>query len=181
MALRRILIACLVASLPACGQDPVHSHLVDSLGGEAPGVPEGPLHRPGQPCVACHGHLGPADTIFSLAGTIYQDATMTSKVLPDATVHFEDLNGKTYDTAVNCAGNFFVMDDDYHPAWPVWVTIGYGFFGGMQFTHPMTSPVYREASCAMCHVDNGNTSNISDTVPHVYLSDQPLPVPPNSP
>jgi hypothetical protein len=177
MGPRRVFLVCLVALLAACNPDPVHSHLVDSLGGEAPGVPEGPLHRAGQPCGACHGELGPADTVFSLAGTVYQDATEGSKPLPDAKVHFEDSNGKTYETGVNCAGNFFVMDADYHPAFPVWVKIMYGSFQGMPVTQPMESPIYREASCAMCHVDTGNNK----TVAHVYLTDQPLPVPPNSP
>jgi hypothetical protein len=177
MAPRRILFACLVAVLPACGSDPVHSHLVDSLGGEAPGVPKGPLHRPGQPCGACHGNLGPADSIFSLAGTIYQDATPMSKPLADAKIQFVDSNGKTFETAANCVGNFFVMDDDYHPAWPVWVNLVYGIVGGMPYSKPMESPIYREASCAMCHVGSGS----GDTVTKVYLTDMPLPVPPHSP
>jgi hypothetical protein len=111
--LRFALVGALVC-LPCCSSDPVESRLIDSLGGETPGVPKGPLHRPGQPCVACHQENGAADTVFSLAGTVYVDATTKPpKPLPDARIHFIDASGKTYDTGANCAGNFFVMADDY--------------------------------------------------------------------
>jgi hypothetical protein len=55
----------------------------------------------------------------------------------------------------------------------VGVSIQFGPFMGM-FAKSMESPIYREGSCAMCHVGAGD----SDTVSHVYLSDVPLPVPP---
>jgi hypothetical protein len=66
------------------------------------------------------------------------------------------------------------MKADYEPAFPVGVTIQFGSFMGMPFTKSMESPIYREGSCAMCHVGKGD----SRTVSQVYLSEAPLPVPP---
>ena len=166
-----IALAALVL-LPACSSDPVRSRLIDSLGGEESGVAKGPLHRPGQPCIACHGSNGPADTEFSLAGTVYQDET-SKKALPDARVHLIDANGKLYDTATNCAGNFFVMNADYHPAYPVWVKVFFGTSDGQPVSQEMGSPIYREGSCATCHGDPAGT----EAVGHVYLSPAPLAIP----
>ena len=67
---RKNLLLIAAGAVFACG-DPTHDRAVEVLGGEAPGVPEGPLHRPGQPCVTCHGDSGPASGEFSLAGTVY--------------------------------------------------------------------------------------------------------------
>jgi len=176
MSLLRVALVALVVWLPSCGSDPVKSHLIESLGGETPGIPKGPLHRAGQPCVACHQESGPADTVFSLAGTVYVDATTMPppKPLPDARIHFIDASGKTYDTGANCAGNFFVMDADYHPNWPVWTSVIFGTAGGQPVEVPMESPIYREGSCAMCHQDD----DLTEHVLHVYFAPSPLPVPP---
>jgi hypothetical protein len=171
---RSIVLAILVALLPACS-DPVQSHLVDSLGGETPGVPKGPLHRPGQPCLACHGHYGPADTEFSLAGTVYQDLTSQTPLV-DAIVHLVDSNKTEFKAGVNCAGNFFVLKDDFNPTFPVGASIQYGTIMGMPYIKSMDSPIYREGSCAICHAGDGN----SYTTAHIYLSDVPLPVPPST-
>lgn len=175
MSLRRLGLVALVVCLPSCSSDPVKSHLIESLGGEAPGVPEGPLHRAGQPCVACHQESGPADTVFSLAGTVYQDPTST-KPLPDARIHFIDASGKTYDTGANCAGNFFVMAADYSPSWPVWTSVIFGVADGQPVEVPMESPIYREGSCAMCHQDGDPIEHVV----HVYFAPAQLPVPPPS-
>jgi len=94
------LVACVaIGALSACA-DPVQSHQVDALGGEQPSIPEGPLHRAGQPCVTCHGEHGPADTEFRFAGTVYQDAIGKVPV-PDAKVTFIDSKGKTHETGTN--------------------------------------------------------------------------------
>jgi hypothetical protein len=162
-----------VLALSACA-DPVHSHQVDALGGEQPGVPEGPLHRPGQPCVTCHGDYGPADSEFSFAGTVYQDAVGTQP-LPDVRVTLIDSSGKTHETGTNCAGNFFVIKSDYQPVYPVWTTIFFGTQGGQPIPKEMSSPIYREGSCATCHSDPAS----ADATGHVYLSEDPLPLPPS--
>ena len=45
------------SALAAC-VDESHELQVQALGAEVPGVPMGPLHRPGQPCLVCHGDQG---------------------------------------------------------------------------------------------------------------------------
>ncbi|HEX3594335.1 MAG TPA: hypothetical protein VHU80_04515 [Polyangiaceae bacterium] len=161
-------------ALGACSSDPIHSRQVDGLGGETSGVHEGPLHRPGQPCLACHGTAGPADTEFALAGTVYQDpASMLP--LPDARVHLIDEDGKTYDAATNCAGNFFIMNTDYRPTYPVWVKVFFGTAGGQPVFAKMGSPIYRDGSCATCHGDPPGP----EAVGHVYWSPDPIAIPPS--
>jgi hypothetical protein len=133
-------LSCVVG----CG-DPQRSHAIDALGGEQTGVPPGPLHRPGQPCGACHSGAGPGGLEFSLAGTVYQSPTSTTPLV-DAVVFFEDGAGRQFQTATNCAGNFFVVPDDFEPAWPVFTKV---LFAGLET--PMSTPIYRANSCTTCH------------------------------
>ena len=169
-----LVVAALLVAPAGCSSDPGHAHLVDSLGGEAPGVPKGPLHRPGQPCGVCHGTLGPANSEFVFAGTIYQDP-MSGKPLPDARIQLVDSKGTSFDAGANCAGNFFVRNTDYRPAFPVWVNVFYGLAGGMPYPATMTSGIYREASCASCHTDNAGTESAGP----VFLASSPIPIPPS--
>jgi len=166
----------------ACGTDPVRDNAIDKLGGEKPGVPAGPLHRPGQPCVLCHDGNGPGSMVLAFGGTVYQFA---DKPIPmvGAIVHFRDSAGGEYRTATNCAGNFFVADGDYTPAWPVFVKVEFATTvqtpGGLQplLLHPtMTSPIYdtdgstvsglRDRSCANCHSDPPAATSVG----HIYLA-----------
>jgi hypothetical protein len=175
-----LFVLSAVAALSACS-DPVHKHQVDALGGEQPGVPAGPLHRPGQPCLACHGEYGPANSEFAFAGTIYADSI--GKIpLPDAKVTFVDVKGNMHETGANCVGNFFIMKGDYKPEPPVWTTVIFGTMPGMMMedvpiSKDMTSPIYREGSCATCHADPPGV----DAVGHVFLNEDPIPNLPESP
>lgn len=161
----------------ACG-DPVHDDLVKALGPEDAKVPMGPLHRPGQPCMACHGGRGPAKASFSMAGTVF--------TLPDTTVGlsgvvvtlrdsvaFADPNGKGFAATTNAAGNFFIHADELTPAYPVHVAL----------THPgapkssgktMFSHVGRDGSCASCHHDPKGTESPG----HIYFADDATGLPP---
>ena len=158
-----------VAALSACS-DPVHQHQVDALGGEQPGVPEGPLHRPGQPCNVCHGDYGPADLQFAFSGTVYvsiwEKDHPEGVALPDAKVKVFDVKGKAYETGTNCAGNFFILKSDYEPTWPVWTSIFYGMMGGQPIEQKMSSPIQREGSCATCHADPPSV----EAVGRLYMS-----------
>jgi hypothetical protein len=171
----RVFVRCLLAllALSACS-DPVRSHLIDSLGGEAAGVPEGPDHRPGQPCVACHGGDGPADAVFSFGGTVYQDQ-IGAVPAPDVIVRITDDKGKVHDTGTNCVGNFFVRETDFKPNFPVGVKLVFGVKDGQPLSVHMGSPIYREGSCEACHFDPAGT----DTYGHVYLATMPLGLPPS--
>jgi hypothetical protein len=162
------------ASIAGCG-DPARDKVVDSLGPEADGVPKGPLHRAGQPCLACHDGSRGDVVEFSLAGTIYAyDSTSspTSPALPSTIVQIIDANGSENDVASNCAGNFFIQRKDWDPAFPVWVRVYNG-----DSSAQMTSAVYRDGSCGSCHTDAIGPSSPG----RVYvLSDPSVPLPPTS-
>jgi hypothetical protein len=129
----------------ACG-NPIHDDAVDSLGSEAPGVPAGPYHRPGQPCAVCHSPEGPANSVFTLAGTVYQYPD-SPEPLQNAIVRAVDSSGRHAFTGTNCVGNFWFQEADFDPVWPVWVAVYYGDPNG----NVMHSPIYRNRSCAKCH------------------------------
>jgi hypothetical protein len=130
---------------PSACMDPVHDDAVDKLGGEAPGVPQGPLHRAGQPCVTCHGGEGPADSEFSLAGTVYL-LSYQDTVAPGATVLIEDSTGVAATVGTNQAGSFWVNASEWRPKFPLQVSIIYG-----NLTKQMPVQIGRAGSCADCH------------------------------
>ena len=86
---------------PGCaGVDPFGDPVLDAeraaLGPEEPNVPEGPLHRPGQPCAVCHRDGG-EDPVFAFAGTVYRDP-VEKVAVADAMVVLTDAAGKTFMT-----------------------------------------------------------------------------------
>jgi hypothetical protein len=131
--------------------DPVRSNEVATLGGEAPGVPHGPLHRPGQPCLLCHGN-------FSVAGTVFVDPTNRNPAA-GVTVNLTDSQGHVFSDTTNAAGNFFVRPAQFTPVYPMKVALQYD---GM--TVNMTADVGRDGACAMCHSDPVTPSSPG----HVY-------------
>lgn len=159
MVSRRIASAlCAGASLVAGCADPVLQEQIDALGPETPGVPEGPLHRPGQPCVTCHREGSIAEP-FSVAGTIYQYED-EAVPLRDALVTLRDSEGRGHVTATNCVGNFFVLPGDFRPAYPISVSVAFG-----DSEARMTSLIYREGSCAQCHAEPAGAQSVG----HVYF------------
>ena len=145
---------------PDLSLDPLHRAQVEALGPEAPGVPAGPLHRPGQPCAVCHGVDGVAQPqIF--AGTVYRDPVETVAVA-DAAVALIDSAGNTFMTTTNCVGNFYVKGSEYQPIPPTWVSVQLG-----EFPWKMASPIHREASCALCHADPVGPSSAG----HIFVTD----------
>ena len=156
--MKRLLSLLGCVAMAAC-QDPVRERLLDELGDEDPAVPVGPLHRPGQPCLACHGPEGDAEPRFSFGGTVYQTPG-SLEPLHDARVRFIDSNGEQYAVTSNCAGNFYSGADNFKPAWPVWMKVEFG-----EWTAEMVSPSSREGSCAACHGDPASPSSVG----HVYL------------
>jgi hypothetical protein len=122
LVLLAALVALLALVLPGCS-DPNHAAEVNALGPEAPGVSPGPTHRPGQPCLTCHGGDGPGGQTFVTAGTIYVNQYMagTTDYAPvvNGTVHLVDANGSTFDSQTNTVGNFFVTTDQWNPTFPL--------------------------------------------------------------
>ena len=138
--MRRVFI---LLALVAC--DPVHENAVSALGEEAPGVRQGPLHRPGQPCGVCHdGALGNPPA-FSVAGTVYVDEAATTAA-DGATVMLTDSAGKSHRATTNEVGNFYITPTEFTPAYPMKVAVTY-----QNVAVKMSSEVGRGGSCATCH------------------------------
>lgn len=132
------------ASIAACA-DATHDEQVKALGGEAAGVAPGPEHRPGQPCLVCHGGEGPASSSFSVAGTVYALFKETAPAV-GATVQIEDINGAVFLSPTNAAGNFYVSTSQWQPTYPIQMQVSLMAASNQMLTH-----VGREGSCAACH------------------------------
>lgn len=139
------------AALAAC--DPVHSNGVDALGGEAPGVRTGPLHRPGQPCLLCHDGRPGDPPEFSVAGTVFANPTDRTPA-PNADVELTDSTGATVVATTNSAGNFYLTQGELTPAYPMKVVVRY-----QGRAAKMLSSIGRDGSCAGCHVDPAGPSS----------------------
>jgi hypothetical protein len=156
-----VLAAGIPGALPACA-DPVHADLVASLGPEASGVSPGPLHRPGQPCLVCHGGMGPATLKLSVGGTVYSVRGQEPPAV-GAAVQIEDIEGNYWTTDSNAAGNFFVEAAHFAPAYPIRMEV---VSADGTLTQRMQTYAGRNGSCADCHSDP-----TSPTSPgRVYLS-----------
>jgi mono/diheme cytochrome c family protein len=164
--MRRALALLLMLAAPVACMDPVHDDAVKALGPEAPGVPEGPLHRPGQPCVTCHGGEGPADAEFSLAGTVYL-LQYQAVAAPNVKVVIEDIDGVGGTVTTNQAGSFWVNADQWRPKYPLELSVRYG-----NLTTSMNGNVGRAGSCADCHqLKAGSMSGAGPTSSgHIYVA-----------
>jgi hypothetical protein len=132
-----------------CVDDPVRAEIVASLGPESAHVRPGPLHRPGQPCLVCHEEGGEAPA-YSVAGTVYRRKG-SSEPAAKVDVILMDAAGRSFRTRSNCAGNFFVDPAEFVPRYPMWVTLRVG-----NYQADMDSRIYREGSCAGCHLDRAS-------------------------
>ncbi len=140
------LLAVAAAAIGPLGcVDIVHTDQVQALGGEAPGVGPGPTHRPGQPCLVCHGGQGPASFQMSLGGTVY-DTQGQSAPAEGVQVQIEDITGASVTATTNSAGNFFVPLDQWQPKFPLLMQVSRG-----GVTQQMLTYSSREGSCAGCH------------------------------
>lgn len=168
-------VAAMAALVWACS-DPLQSARVAALGDEHAGVSPGPTHRPGQPCLTCHGGSGPADVDFSVAGTIYQTAAVDSPPLAGATVTIFDAtqlaDGGTPHTAItNAVGNFYIRADAWSPSFPLHDVAVSG--AGIDTPTIMHTVVGRDGSCATCHFDPRGSGSHG----HVYLVVDPADLP----
>ncbi len=139
---RASLGLALAVSLFSCRYDPVPQEVIDSLGPEQ-GTPD-ENHRPGQPCVVCHGPYGGVAPKMAFAGTLFaikEDALIPA---PGVNVEVFDSSG---DSRKACSktpsGNFYLEAKDWEEvAFPLTVVVGSG---------RMTSLIGRDASCGSCH------------------------------
>lgn len=146
----------LLAALLASCTDPVHSDRVDVLGPEPNGEPPGPDHRPGQPCLVCHGGEGPADAVFSFAGTVYARASGTEAAPKDTQVVLTTADERSYTALTNEAGNFYVAKSKWDVPFPIKVKIMSP--SGVQ--RLMLSRLGQDGGCATCHQGGGNNSHV---------------------
>lgn len=173
-----ILLALLAApALVACG-DPVIDAKIEALGDEIPGVAPGEHHRPGQPCLVCHGAYKGITPKMSVAGTIFSTPSRGTNepvpvegVIVTVTDSFGDVKTKT----TNCIGNFYITEDEWLPGFPLAAKIEYPTPSGGTSPVYMSTRIGRDGSCASCH--QGNIGPSSPGL--IYCVDQPTdPFPP---
>ena len=119
LLLSGVAMAAAGAGTVACN-DAVHDEEVAALGPDV--GPKGPTHRPGQPCLVCHGGGGPAKAVFSFGGTVMQDQGGNVGV-QGAVVFIEDVDGRSETVTTNSVGNFFVALSDFAPHYPTQATV----------------------------------------------------------
>jgi hypothetical protein len=140
--------------------NPVQDAYIAELGPEDPAVPLSDIHRPGQPCLLCHGPYVGAQPEMSVAGTVYGYAwdPKNSKADPipveDVTVELSDSFGNSppQPPKTNCAGNFYLTVQQWNPAYPLRVAIRYPVPGDPDGERvSMGTRISRDGSCASCH------------------------------
>lgn len=161
-------------ALAACG-NPALDDRIDALGDEVPGVEPSAFHRPGQPCVLCHGPYFGAQPELSIGGTIF--ATDRGRVpVEGAVVRIWDSVGDSRELTTNCIGNFFAKKEDWDPLFPLKVEVEFGLPGKEATDRRlvgMSSRIEREGSCAGCHVDNKSEVSQTQASPgRVYCVEQ---------
>jgi hypothetical protein len=57
-----------------------------------------------------------------------------------------DASGARFTAITNCAGNFFVLLEDFQPVYPLWAALRLG-----EHEILMESPIHEDGSCAGCH------------------------------
>ncbi len=148
-----VLLPWLALAAVDAGCDPVVDNAVSALGPEAPGVRQGPLHRPGQPCLLCHdGALGDPQR-FTVAGTVFQ-TTGARQAAVNVTVNIVDVNGASVALSTNAAGNFYATPGQYDPTFPLRVSLtSSGLTVQMQTLVEGNGTVEPNGACASCHFD----------------------------
>ena len=159
IAIRRsgLSLALLLAVLSAC--DPVVDDARAALGPETPGVRQGPLHRPGQPCLLCHdGAFGDPER-FTVAGTVFQ-TTGARNAAPSVTVDIVDATGDAIALSTNAAGNFYATPGQYDPTFPLRINLtSGGLTVQMETLVEGNGTVEPNGACASCHFDPAGPSS----------------------
>ncbi|MEO8874315.1 MAG: hypothetical protein ABI461_01910 [Polyangiaceae bacterium] len=160
------LIFAGIVMIVACG-DPSHDDAVSALGNDPNGIPNGPTHRAGQPCLTCHGGSGPGSPQFVIGGTAYAVKGQTDPLVKGM-VHLTDATGATYGIPTNEVGNFYATTGEWSPVAPIHVSLTLA-----DSEADMTTHIGRDGSCADCH-----TAAIGPRSPGpVYLATDPSDLP----
>jgi hypothetical protein len=142
--------ACLALG---CANPAVDSR-IEALGEEPnPDLQDFQYHRPGQPCVLCHGEYEEEDPVMSVGGTIFQ-TPMNRLPVEGAVIRIWDSAGETRTATTNCVGNFWIPKEEWDPLFPLHVEVEYQAAGSDTFrVEPMATRISRDGSCATCHQD----------------------------
>lgn len=158
------VLALTAAAVSASCTDPVLDQIVEDQGNETKGIPQGPLHRAGQRCVACHQEGGEAsEHPFTIAGTVFAQPKRQVGV-EGAEVRMTDADGTKHITKTNCVGNFFVKPSEWVPKFPILVEVAKG---GVR--RSMRSTIGRASDCAECHTLSIPPADPFSQVGHIYL------------
>lgn len=154
---RLLTVLASLASVALAGcPNPVQDRKIDELGGECSDVAESEFHRPGQPCVLCHGEYERQGPIMAIGGTIFATKAQATPV-EGAEILLTDANGTSPPNPVmsNCIGNFFVDADDWTPAYPLHAEIICPDPDSPDEPRRlvMGTRIARDGSCAGCHFD----------------------------
>ncbi len=145
----------LASTLAVSCIDPVNQDAEDALGPEAPGVPEGPTHRPGQPCLTCHGEVGPGSPKMEVGGTVFQGTEDGAPGAAGVTVRLTDATGHVEERITNSVGNFYVFLEEWEPKWPLRVALQ----KEGQAASEMKTLLNGRTGCATCHRLSGNATS----------------------
>jgi hypothetical protein len=155
-----LLLSSLLAAAIAGGcNNPVVDAQIAALGPEVDGVPPSDIHRPGQPCVLCHGPYKGAKPEMAVGGTIYaypydlgyEDGNPIAAEGVEVEISDSLGNSPPQKPVTNCAGNFYVKKDDWSPAYPLHVAVRFKVSEGDTDRVPMDTRISRDGSCAGCH------------------------------
>jgi hypothetical protein len=159
-----VVVATAAGIVPSVGcVDEVHEQEVAALGPEQPGVPQGPLHRPGQPCITCHGGSGPASQQLSVGGTVYGVEGQLAPAV-GSTVSIEDIDGHVWNGTTNAAGNFFATVQQFSPHYPTQPTVTTAD-GSIPLS--MATHIARDGSCADCHANPAGPTSAGPVYAHL--------------
>ncbi|MCK6586691.1 MAG: hypothetical protein L6Q76_03795 [Polyangiaceae bacterium] len=182
ISLSALSLAALGAALAGCGNPAVDAR-IEALGEEDPNVPEGPYHRPGQPCTLCHSVYGGEGPEITVGGTIFATPAKEPGKLPTAVegaeVKLVDAEGEVKTVKTNCAGNFYLTKDEWNPSFPLQVEVRYpapNAADQKKPAPPMSSRISRDGSCAGCQFGLPNQGSPG----YVFCEedpDVPFPVP----
>ena len=148
--MRAAILVVGAMALTGC-PSPVNDDAIEALGGECNGVPESEHHRPGQPCVLCHGGYQGDSPELSIGGTVFATPAQPIPV-EGAKVILIDAEGATMTKETNCIGNFQITTDEWVPAFPIHAEIVCPIPGTDETRRlVMGTRISRDGSCAGCH------------------------------
>jgi hypothetical protein len=172
-----ILVGSGAMGLLASCANPVESDRVAALGANPTGQGNGPLHRPGQPCLVCHTDGGQARA-FEAAGTVY--ASQRSRIAVNRVlVTIVDAAGRTVHERSNCAGNFYVQEESATLTFPLHAEIECTLPDGTVKRSVMGTRIDRDGSCATCHFGNPSGVSPGRLACGIDMPDPPFVAPPS--